>query len=98
MSLPSVGVTVSAVIHDWDDMDPVAVIGNVVAGRNWGIDETVDPHILWEPVTRDFRITLMGREEGVTWARGSSVEVRAALLAAYALAGGRGANALSGEP
>lgn len=84
MSLPEPGVTVTAIVaadlHSDDEV--YAALGNVINAADWGVSK---PNVLWEPTTRNFRLTLLEEEEGIMWARGVGKEVEGALLAAYRL-------------
>ena len=54
-------------------------------------------HMVWESLDRRSAYCVYARFEGIYWMCGSGLEVDGALLAAYALAGGRGPDALTGE-
>jgi hypothetical protein len=91
--LPAVGDVVT-VVFDFDGVC-VAVPGRIIG------QPVEDPYVLWGTETDSpvgiARYHVRARFEGIYWMRGSGREVNAALLAAYALAGGRGKDALSGE-
>jgi len=94
VSLPAVGEIVTVVFAFGDESVPVS--GQIV-GAGQFTDE--DLHMLWESTGANGAASycVYARYEGIYWMRGSGPVVDAALLAAYALAGGRGADALSGE-
>ena len=94
MSLPAVGDVVTVVFEFGGAGVPVP--GRIVGAGQFP-DE--DLHMLWESPGANgmANYCIRARFEGVYWMHGCGPEVDGALLAAYALAGGRGPGALSGE-
>lgn len=92
MILPAIGDVVTIVFEFGIAQ---AVPGRIIAAGKFPVE---DLHMLWSAMEMDVgHYCVRERYEGIYWMRGSGPEVDGALLAAYALVGGRGKDSLSGE-
>jgi hypothetical protein len=96
MSLPAIGDVVT-VVFEFDGVS-VAIPGRIVAAGVLPVADAGSYMLWWSLDGNDVaHYHVRDRFEDIYWMAGSGPEVECALLAAYALAGGRGKDALSGE-